>query len=319
MGFLHNSILTNVFIIIIQSDKYCFVHTCKTVDGVTKSKDKRKFFFEKSTKTPSIMIDYIYSFSKKYSATYVATILDGGFQQIAIYKEISRQAAVNIKDNNVSIFVNDQWQVYCGTQEVNIIKEDFRSLSLDYIFSPYSILYFLYEQFEKHSNSLYLLSTPSFIAMIIFQDSLAVSYANIYLGKQDNYDEEHDLDDLDIMENEFDTSSDMDDLELDLDLSDDDDGGEKVFREETDDEKNEEDVLQQEIVKNIEQVITSFYDSKYYRKDDDIINNIILFNESIFDSKIKSEIKNATMFEISSKEIKLEDTITSIMHKSLRE
>jgi len=325
MGFMQKNFLTNIFIIISQESKFCYVYVYKTLGGKIKKKEKEKFFYEKNSKTSASMIRYIYSFSKKYSCTYIAVLLDSSLQQIAIERNINRKFAKILEKENLSIYTHKDWRIYSNLQDINQIKNDFSIINLDFIFSPYAILYYLYTDSKKGDSSLYVLVLPSVITMAIFKKSICVSNLNssrIFDNTEE--DEQYDLEDFSEAEDDFDVQDNADDSGLELDLSydeydEDDSSIENGNSNEDADTKNRPvlGALEQELVNNIQLTINNFYKSSYYKDDEDLIDNIVIFNDGSIDSKVQSQIKESTMFDIFSKNIKFSDIAYKLMQKSL--
>jgi hypothetical protein len=307
MGFIQRNFLTSIFIIIEREEKFCFVHVYKVKHNKVIKKQKNKFFYEKKTNTPGIMLDYIYSFTRKYSSSYISMLLDSSLQQIMIEKEIDKKFLKTLNEKNISIFMEKKWRIYCNIHDLSLLKQDYQSIRIDFVFSPLAMLYYLYKTYNRGTKGLYVLATKSLISMIVFKDGIAVKSMNISLLHTGEEDYDNNLDNLDELEDDFDMEVD-EGLELDLEISTEDD----IEGDTQEESSNDATDLITQFTSGMSEIINSFYDSKHYTGDSDFIDKLIIFNLGFLDKELKHSIKEHMLLDIFTKDLNFADIMSDM-------
>ena len=327
MDFLQKYLFTNVYIYIESVGRDLIVHQYKIADGKTKAKESKKFSLEQNDVLPEVMLDYISKYEKKFSYTYISVIINSQLQYTIPTKNITKEKANAIKNNNKIIHIDKQWKIYCNTKDIENTKSMFDPLSIDYIVSPFALLWYLYKNNSDKSNTLYLLSLKSILVMVIFKQDIAVASKTLVIESQASEgmggdtmgeDSVDDLLDMNI-DDDFEDNEDpsIEDLEMDM--------GDSAFSIESTPSNNtlspqkDQVQLQEQIVEALEEIIDEFYSSPECVDDDDFIESITIFNDGVIDNNITHYIKDEIMLEVYSKQVSTQDTLVDMFKKKLRE
>ncbi|QOY52454.1 hypothetical protein [Candidatus Sulfurimonas baltica] len=157
----------------------------------------------------------MYEFIKTYiksSPYYYISILDKSLNQGAVptcsADEMSRYIDINFSK---SVCVSNLWAAYTSEDEINLIEREYKSIGLDFIFSPFVVLSKFFKDKIENNFAMFLLIEDSNISLTIFDNSklLYAKYIKINLG-DDNEDIliDSSLDDDDLLLDE-------DDIDLD--------------------------------------------------------------------------------------------------------
>ncbi len=72
------------------------------------------------------------------------------------------------------ICIENRWGLYMSKDDLFDRQKSYKSVGLDFIFSPFSLLYSFYEQKIQNSNGLYLLITGDYLLSAVFKDSVMI-------------------------------------------------------------------------------------------------------------------------------------------------
>ncbi|QOY54267.1 hypothetical protein HUE87_10355 [Candidatus Sulfurimonas marisnigri] len=177
----------------------------------------------------------MYEFIKNYiksSPYYYISILDKSLTQGAVPTCTAGDMSDYIDvDSSKSVCISNALAVYTSEDEIRLINKEYKSIGLDFIFSPFVIMTrFFNDKIERHF-AMFLLVEDLNISFTIFDNSKLL-YAK-YLNINTNDDKEGllidssldedillDMDDIDLEEVDSDDLDDFGDIE-DLDSSDD--------------------------------------------------------------------------------------------------
>lgn len=84
---------------------------------------------------------------------------------------------------------NKKWTLYASLDDLHSITYDYRTVGIDFIFSPFSILEYSFADKIKDTFGLYAFSMPGLFAVAIF-DSGVLEYAQYYKDQQSFVSEE---------------------------------------------------------------------------------------------------------------------------------
>ena len=310
-----SSVFKNIFLVIEMYDKYCMVHAWVISHKQVAKKEKKKFFYDKKNKTPDVLLNFVYEYTKKYTQHYLAVILNSSHQKTLLEDSASKKFLQTLKESNVSIPVHPKWRIYAPIRDVEKIQKELQPLDVDFVVSPMAILHHLCTQSNKDDNHVYILALSYVVSIAIFRDSVAVASVTLSLltdeaNSKENFDFTHPDD---VMEDEFELDSDI--QKSDLDLED-----ESFELESEDNIKIKEEVsddlsdgVTSELVKNIQYVIEQFYSSPYYNDDNDLIGSIVIFNQDILTTQLRAQLRDEMMLEIFHKEVNVVQAVTTIM------
>ena len=267
-------------------------------------------------------LNFIQSCFIENTQTYISTIIDTFNQGCVDSCSHSRYKEIGINIENIKILCLKDYSIFIGLYELNEFKKEIKKYQVDFVFSPYLII----DMNNKNTaNTLYLLITKTFIAVVIYQKPNIPLYSNIFQLKietnndssldedtinddiDDNIDDDieliediEDLDDLDDLNENID--EDIDDFN-DIDNIND---SSNNMQEDMSEIKNELETL--EFLKNS---IKDYYESY----SDEFLSDIhILYNEDISDKFIKN-IKEETLLEVDTKKINILSYINELAKK----
>ena len=72
------------------------------------------------------------------------------------------------------ICVENRWGIYISKDDLFERQKMYKNIGLDFLFSPFSLLYSFYEQSVQQSDGLYLLVTGDFILGAVFKNSVMI-------------------------------------------------------------------------------------------------------------------------------------------------
>ena len=208
------TLYTKVFINIIveSSQTIVYIEVC-TRDDVVKGTHK---VFDTTTLN-SKMHDYIGHYFRE-SPFYYVSILDKSSLQGAIPTcSVSQMDKYcDIASSEYKCYGED-WAFYTSEYDLEVIKHEYRSIGVDFIFSPFAILAKFFKDKINSTLAIFILVEENSISFSIF-DSSKLLYAE-YLDMQHSRDEEDILIDSSVEEEE---EPDIDSIDLeDISLEDD--------------------------------------------------------------------------------------------------
>lgn len=177
------SLYTKVFINIVVGNLQTFVYVevCSK-KSVLKSLHKN---FE-TTSMNSKMYEFVQSFFKETPFCYI-TILDNSVSQGAaptcLVSEMSKFFDVNSSEHRC--FLNN-WTYYTSEYDLEAIKHTYRTIGLDFIFSPFVMLAKFYNDRIEKSLAIFVLVEENYLSFSIFDNSKLL-YAE-YLNMQHHKD-----------------------------------------------------------------------------------------------------------------------------------
>ncbi len=81
------------------------------------------------------------------------------------------QAPESVELSSVeTLCVENRWGVYMSKDDLFARQKMYKSIGLDFIFSPFSLLYHFFEQKVQESDGLYLLVTEDFVLSAVFKE-----------------------------------------------------------------------------------------------------------------------------------------------------
>ena len=195
------TLYTKVFINIIVENlqTVVYIEVCSkddVIDSIHKNFD--------TTSINADMYEYVNAYSKESPFCYVS-VLDNSPLQGAIPTAISSEMNKYADMNSVKYIALNEWTVYTPEYDINTIKHEYRSIGVDFIFSPFLIMSKFFEDKIDSTLSMFVLIEDNYLSMSVYDNSKLL-YAR-YL------DMEHYKDDDLLME----TSLDEDDISLEVD------------------------------------------------------------------------------------------------------
>lgn len=210
---------------------------------VVAQKQKKLLYKEKRRFEGASSYEDMVSFLRKYvdaSPLYYVALLNPEPKQGAL-SGCSQHTADDIEEiiGTKTLCRNGQWLLYSAQRELDALEHQYRTIGLDFIFSPFSILEHFFADKIKVGFALYALAQKDSFSIVLFEEG-KLEYAHHYsmaeksaldsedegntagfavgireedeIGRGINLDDIESLDDLDILE-ELDDLSDIEDLD----------------------------------------------------------------------------------------------------------
>lgn len=179
------TLYTKVFINIIVENlqTVIYVEVCSKKD-VLQSTHK---VFETTT-INSKMYEFVRSFFKETPFCYIS-VLDKSSNQGAV-PTCTPSEMESYCDINSSEYIcySDKWAFYTSEYDIEAIKHEYRSIGLDFIFSPFAIMANFFKEKIENSLSMFVLVEDNYLSFTIFDNSKLL-YAE-YLDMQHHKDDD---------------------------------------------------------------------------------------------------------------------------------
>ena len=217
-------VVTKVYIGIYFDEDKCYIRV-----NFSKPKTKKPLIrvFEKTEEGTfsGAMIKFINEIQKKYSFTYIATLISSINTGAILGCLESDYQRMHINTSFIAkTCIEDKWSAYGSLYAIDEKKELFEDINgIDFIFPAELVIYHLLKQNENIMQQLYILTTRSHLVLTIFHENVLYFSANfIYSEDEEESTMEEDdveLDDIGEMNNLIEeTQKESKDLEEVLDL-----------------------------------------------------------------------------------------------------
>ncbi|MDA7818387.1 hypothetical protein N9A28_09380 [Sulfurimonas sp.] len=210
---LYTKVFINIIVKATSSEVY--VEICSK-NGV-ESGDHSSF---KTTSINSEMFEYINHYIKQ-SPFYYVSILDKSPSQGALPTCDSDEYSKYIQSTSIETVCKDKkWISYTERSEIKDLKYEYRSIGLDFIFSPFNILNDFFKDKTDSELAIFILVEDKYISLAVFNHTEMV-YAELIDMHKEELEEDHELidstldDDLLLEIDEVD----LEDIEIDDDDS----------------------------------------------------------------------------------------------------
>jgi len=247
------------------------VYRSKSVVSVEAyNKDKVLDSIEESFDTTTLNTK-MYNFIKSYTD-------DSPFHYLSVLDtSISQGAAPTCKSKDISLFFDsgsskqlcyaDRWTYYTSNPDLHLLKKEYSSLGIDFVFSPFVILAkFFKDKIDTHM-SMYILVEDSFLSLAVFDHS-ELLFAE-HLDMEQNKDSDDLLMDDSSMQNlefEEESSVNLDEIDVEDDIGELDDFGD------IEDLDDFEDIDEFSEIKEEEEDFIEEEDEEYQTKDTEGFN-----------------------------------------------
>jgi len=162
---------TNLFISIVEGeDSYRLF--CKVLKNnkLLKKFDKTFEIAPNDERLDSIIKDYIVSLEEKYNTVYIALLLNSMGQGAIKGTHDKDFQKFSVHSNNVKTVKFKSWSSYVSYIDINWIQKTYKDIGLDFVYSPFVILYNLLSDYKlKHNLTLYILNQEASITIGIFK------------------------------------------------------------------------------------------------------------------------------------------------------
>lgn len=207
------TLYTKVFINIIVEN----LHTVVYIEVI--SRDKVIATIEKNFDTTSInakMYEFISLYSNE-SPFYYISLLDNSSTQGAIPTTIPSEMNQYIDINSLKYISLKDWSVYTSEYDLDAIKHEYRSIGVDFIFSPFLIMTKFFKDKIDKTLSMFVLVGSNFLSLSVFDNSklLYSQHMSTQHHKDDELSMDSSLDESSLLDDDF---IDLDEIEMDDDL-----------------------------------------------------------------------------------------------------
>ncbi|MFA5233111.1 MAG: hypothetical protein WC390_01835 [Sulfurimonas sp.] len=212
---LFESLYTKVFINIVVENlqTVVYVEVCSN-NSVLQSMHK---YFD-TTAMNSRMYEFIHAYYKESPFCYIS-ILDKSPLQGAVptcdAKEMSRYCDIN--SSEYRCFSKD-WAFYTSEYDLEAIKHEYRSIGVDFIFSPFAIMANFFKDKIDTTLAMFVLVEDNYISFSVFDNSklLYAEYLNMEHHKEsDDLSMESPLDDDEEISLGIDEGIDLEEIDID--------------------------------------------------------------------------------------------------------
>lgn len=167
---------TYAYLNIAYEYKACTVHTLFTKDGKIKSSEDKRFkSYDNSM--PMDAINYVDKMTSKYRFSYVTVLNESVSQSIM---EMCEKDGIHEDGDYVWVCVERTWGAVSKQEDIDEIQEKHDRIGgVDFIFSPYIVLWRLIKEREKDEKKMYILNIKSSVALVV-ADTKNVEYGAFF-------------------------------------------------------------------------------------------------------------------------------------------
>jgi hypothetical protein len=178
--------LSNVFLTVVRYAQEWQLYGKIIKNNTLVKKISKSFPLTSDEELSEQIEDYIDDLYNEYSYVYVSYLLQSmGQGAIAgIHTSDFEKNSVDVK-NISQISIEKTWSMYASYIDINVAKNIFKNVGVDFIFSPFSLIHFLSkEKLNSEKPILYFLNHEDFIAICIFQKE-ALLFASFFRTSTD--------------------------------------------------------------------------------------------------------------------------------------
>jgi len=199
---------TTLFISIIEGeDSYRLF--CKVLKNnkLLNKFDKTFEIAPNDEKLDSTIEDYIISLQEKYNTVYIALLLNSMGQGAIRGTHDKDFQKFSVHSNSVKTVKFKSWSSYVSYIDINWIQKIYKDIGLDFVYSPFVILYNLLSGYKlKHNLTLYILNQEASITIGIFKGDTLCFGAFYKVDNNVNLSASMDIDDWEDEEEESSSS-----------------------------------------------------------------------------------------------------------------
>ncbi len=302
--------------------RHCRVHL-KIIKGGNTLVDEIKTFQTAPNALPIEAAIYLNRIKRKHPFTYVATISHSLYQGVlnASSDKECKQQGVNPADVK-RIIIGKKWTAFIDKTAIMFERENFiKAPSLDFLYSPFLLLYQMIRNRLDSSQKLYVLQQNSDVAMLIMDNR------QLYLGSIQSLDVDNQVAE-NIQEEGKETDASNENLEEfgqldDLDnMTPRDKEGFQDVEESFDSIESQKNLLSDfsrivAVVNIIKETLNKFYSSTYY--DSDFVSEIVIVDGVGTSKKAIEYMQTNLMIDTDVIPIDICQLITEIAQRDLRE
>ncbi len=322
---------SNIFIAIVSQANEYVIRYIVVKKGKILTTEEKKFPMDEDKKLSSDILEFVLSLEKNYKFVYISYLLDSLGQNCLPTCDESEFSKYHVdKDKILSICVDKKWSVYSLRTDIKWIKDIFEEIGIDFIFSPFLILYnFIHNEKKKRKSNLFILYSENFIALMIFDDDKVIfsAFFRIPHKEFDFTDEEEELK-PEVSENSIE-GIDLDNIEsedeefegfVDITKLDDENDLEEEILESAKEEVNSSSLEDLElygkevlIFKFINSAIKEYYTNDLY--DSEFLEEVIIYNDSNISNDIITMIESDLFLDVELHSIDIKEEMINMSIK----
>ena len=312
------------------------VKTCTVFVKIVKNSKvintEEKKFDINNAELSSEVIKYINSYQDNYKFTYIGTLL-GSINQGAISgckSDDFKKFGIRL-DNIDFVCINNMLGVYGVDDDIVTTQNKFnKTVGIDFIYSPFVVLYQFFKKELIDEAKLYVLCQKSYVALAVFKEKRFIFGAYFSIDTtEDTFKEEgakpssSEVDVSDV--NKDSEDEDLDELvffEDDEDVISLDDSDEEEIEDYEDEDEDESDLSSIESFQEgvdlhnyIKSSIEEFYKNDKYETE--FLSDIIIADSCSLTEDVKKYIEDELMLNVKTKEINIAKVTTDIMQKEV--
>ncbi|WP_331774474.1 hypothetical protein [Sulfurospirillum sp. 1612] len=289
--------------------------------------------------------EYLLSLQEKYQFAYVSLFLDSLGQGAIKGTEAKDFEKFSVDSKNVKTASFGTWSAYASFIDINWANNVYKNIGLDFIYSPFVVLYYLLSQQRPQKKTvLYLLNQQNSIALGIFQHGVLCFGVFSKIEDDTNMDELNAVSDWEEEEEAVDVIDDVkapeapkeeEDEFLALDdlasLDNDEESPKESFLDEVDaessnaaleheDEEDDIDIMgielygrDMKIYKFLSRALREYYDNPIYESD--FVSKMVLFDGYEMSQEIIQSIENELFLSVDVHKINIGETICDMSVK----
>jgi hypothetical protein len=295
LNYIQVNFLTTISIYLEKHAKTIVVHVGYLKNNKLIKRAKKEFILNKDGSLSLLLINYVYTFTKRYSYTYVSYIFDAGIFNVLLEQDYSKNMYKKFKSDNYYMQFH-KFHIFCNKEDIDENMSLYKPILIDYVYSPYSILYYIdhkHKYLDIGSRVIVLVLDTSISAVIIKSNNIVAYYTHSLLT------------------NNISGSNVM--LELDKELKDE-------FTEADNMESLEDDQIskiQDFIIDVSHTVVDYFYNSVAYKDEDDLVIKIDIYDNLILNDRDNDILDNNLIFEYEVTSFNLVQNIHTMIKESI--
>jgi hypothetical protein len=164
--------LSNIFISIVQEGSQWVICSRVVRNGSLKDKFSKNFDLNEDDTIPLKMQEYLEALQEEHNFAYLALFLDS-MGQGAISGTLLADFKKNSvdKDSVVHLNIDKKWSVYASFIDINWAKKLFSKTGLDFIYSPFMVLYSLIKKQKlKTEPTLFMFNHQDSVTIAVFEN-----------------------------------------------------------------------------------------------------------------------------------------------------
>ena len=164
MNFLKN-MLPKIYIMLVPTAHATVVYAqLRNKDRMIKQFDKQSF------ETASSLQNHIQTLERESSLSYTILLACGPKQ--GLLSSCTAEEGVDMSSVE-KVCYDKRWGIYIDKDDLFELQKQYRSVGLDLLFSPYTLLTFEHRKMIKNVPGLYLLITTKYTVAMVFKDEVA--------------------------------------------------------------------------------------------------------------------------------------------------